>query len=144
MYLLVSLVFWGKMAQSISVSAVGFISMARIETQQSWPGGYGWYSGYGGYGGYGGHVGHGGHGQTATNFIQQEVMGQGRWLPQSFREILRKLIHSLGAIVLSLVLCSNFSLSNEINVCRGGTIAQNTSPSKQINCTKCQTLRAIY
>ena len=29
------------------------------------------------------------------------------------------------------------SLSNEINVCWGGTIAKNTSPSKQINCTKC-------
>ena len=35
-------------------------------------GGYGGYSGYGGHIGYGGH---GGHGQTATNFIQQEVMG---------------------------------------------------------------------
>ena len=64
MYLLESLVFWGKMAQSISVTACGFISMARIETQ------LGWHGGYGGYGGYGG-----GHGQTATNFIQQEVMG---------------------------------------------------------------------
>ena len=70
MYLLVSLVFWKKMAQSISVSsACGFISMARIETQ------LGWHAGYGRHGGYGG------HGQTATNFIQQEVMGWGRWLP---------------------------------------------------------------
>ena len=46
--------------------------MARIETQLGWQGGHGGYRGY---------SGHGGHGQTATNFIQQEVMGWGRWLP---------------------------------------------------------------
>ena len=58
--------------------------MAKIETQLGWyggHGGHGGYSGHGGHCGYGGYVGHGGHGQTATNFIQQEVMGKGRWLP---------------------------------------------------------------
>ena len=62
MYLLVSLVFWGELAQIICVSACGFISMARIETQLGWHCGYGRYGGYGGYSGYGGHIGYCGHG----------------------------------------------------------------------------------
>ena len=38
--------FWGKMAQSISVPACGFISMATKETQLGWHGGYGGHGGY--------------------------------------------------------------------------------------------------